>query len=37
MQIREEFLETVSRTLKVVQVLTVAFTLAQFTVVLAIG
>ena len=36
MQVRPEFLETVSRTLKVMQVLALAFALAQLTVVLAV-
>jgi hypothetical protein len=35
--IRQEFLETLSRTLKVTQVLALAFALAQLTVVLAVA
>jgi len=37
MNVRPEFLETVSRTLKVTQVLALTFALAQFTIVLAIA
>ena len=37
MSVRPEFLETVSRTLKVTQVLAVAFALAQLTVVIAVA
>lgn len=37
MSVRPEFLETLSRTLKVTQVLAVAFALAQLTVVIAIA
>mgnify|MGYP006914518441 CR=1 FL=1 len=37
MSIRPEFLETLSRTLKVTQVLAVAFALAQLTVALAVA
>lgn len=36
-QIRPEFLETLSRTLKVAQVLAIALALAQLTVVLAVA
>jgi hypothetical protein len=37
MLVRPEFLETLSRTLKVTQVLAFAFALAQLTVVLAVA
>lgn len=37
MSVRPEFLETLSRTLKVTQVLAVAFALAQLTVALAVS
>lgn len=36
MLVREEFLETVSRTLKVTQVLAFAFAIAQLTIVFAL-
>lgn len=35
--VRDEFLETISRTLKVAQVLSAAFALAQLTIVFAVA